>query len=326
MAELLGLSTATVSRALNDSYEISQKTKDKVNALAKELNYEPNPFASSLRQHKSKTIALIIPEISSIFFSQITKGVEAISNHKGYHVIICCSNESYDTEKNIVKHLISGRVDGILLSASANTFSSEHMDRFIERKIPVVLFDRILDRLNVASVTSNDYESSFSATLHLINKGCQKIAFLKLGSSLSNIEKRHKGYLDALNQHKLNSNKSLALELSNDKKENLELIKIFIKTHQPDAIFASVEHLAFSTYDACKELRLRIPTDIKVLAYSNLEIARHLSPPLTTIVQPAYEMGKNAAIILLNQINKKSTDNGNIVISSELVLRESTDF
>ncbi|RRN76730.1 LacI family transcriptional regulator, partial [Pseudoxanthomonas sp. SGD-10] len=215
LAELLGLSAATVSRALNDSYEISQKTKDKVNALAKELNYEPNPFASSLRQHKSKTIALIIPEISSIFFSQVTKGVEAVANHQGYHVIICCSDESHETEKNIVKHLISGRVDGILLSAASDTFGSEHLDRFIERKIPVVLFDRVLSELQVSSVTSNDYESSFSSTEHLIRKGCKKIAFFKLGNSLSNIEKRYKGYKDAMLHHSIEYKQDFTLELSN---------------------------------------------------------------------------------------------------------------
>src|SRR5690606_31138169 len=150
----------------------SAKTKKKVHALAKELNYHPNPFASSLRKHKSKTIALIIPEISNNFFSQIIKGVEMVAKDKGYHVIICGSNENYEKEERIIKHLIGGRVDGILLSASTETGSAGHLQEIMDRNIPLILFDRVLEDLDVKSIVSNDYESSYSATKHLIANGC----------------------------------------------------------------------------------------------------------------------------------------------------------
>lgn len=327
LAMQLGLSVPTVSRALNDSYEISADTKKKVHALAKELNYHPNPFASSLRKHKSKTIALIIPEISNNFFSQIIKGVEIVSKDKGYHVIISGSNENYEKEESIIKHLVGGRVDGILLSASTETGNSKHLQEIIERNIPIILFDRVLEDLLVKSVVSNDYESSFNATQHLINKNCKKIAFLKVGNSLSNIGKRAKGYTDALIQNKNYNAEPLIVEMSNNEQENLNIIASLISKEKPDAIFASVEHLAISVYDVCKSLNIKIPEELKVLAYSNLDIARHLNPSLTTISQPAYEMGKYATELLLAQIEKKQdlTEDNILVIDSELIIRDSTN-
>lgn len=326
LAIKLGLSVATVSRALNDSYEISTKTKKKVHALAKELNYHPNPFASSLRKHKSKTIALIIPEISNNFFSQIIKGVETISKDKGYHVIICGSNEDYKKEESIIKHLIGGRVDGILLSASKETENAEHLKEIIKREIPLILFDRVLEDLSVKSVVSNDYESSYLATQHLINQKCKKIAFLKVGNNLSNIEKRAKGYIDALNNSTEYLCKEIIVEMSNNQNKNYDILSSFISSEKPDAIFASVEHLAISVYDVCKSLKVNIPKDLKILTYSNLDIARHLNPSLTTISQPAYEMGKNAAELLLAQIEKKTSlfEDQTLVIDSELITRDST--
>jgi LacI family transcriptional regulator len=326
LAIKLGLSVATVSRALNDSYEISAKTKKKVHALAKELNYHPNPFASSLRKHKSKTIALIIPEISNNFFSQIIKGVEMVAKDKGYHVIICGSNENYEKEERIIKHLIGGRVDGILLSASTETGSAGHLQEIMDRNIPLILFDRVLEDLDVKSIVSNDYESSYSATKHLIANGCKKIAFLKVGNQLSNIEKRAKGYADALKENLAYTHPEIVMGMSNDEEENLKILSRFITEEEPDAIFAAVEHLAISVYDVCKLLNLKIPQDLKILTYSNLDIARHLNPSLTTISQPAYEMGKSAASLLLAQIENKPefTDEKTLVIDSELIIRDST--
>lgn len=327
LAGKLGLSVPTVSRALNDSYEISADTKKRVHALAKELNYHPNPFASSLRKHKSKTIALIIPEISNNFFSQIIKGVEMVSKDKGYHVIICGSNESSEKEELIIKHLIGGRVDGILFSASSETGNAKHLQEIISREIPIVLFDRVVEGLPVKSVISNDYKSSFTATQHLIESNCRKIAFLKVGNALSNIEKRAKGYINALKESFVYSNKELIVEMSTRQEENFKIISSLITHEKPDSIFASVEHLAISVYDVCKSMGIKIPQDLKILTYSNLDIARHLNPSLTTISQPAYEMGMNAAKILLAQIDKKPIleEEETLVIDSELIIRDSTN-
>lgn len=326
LAKQLNLSVPTVSRALNDSYEISQETKDKVNALAQELNYRPNPFASSLRKNRSKTIALVIPEISSVFFSQITKGVEAVANNKGYHVIICCSDEKIDKETEIIQHLIDGRVDGVLLSTSAETTDGKHLESFVERKIPVVLFDRTIENMPFSSVTSNDYESSYAATVHLIENNCNSIGFLKFGKNLQNIEKRLKGYQQALTDYNLKPNNNLILTLEQDADENIEKIKRFILNKKPDALFASVEHLAMATYDACKQIDLTIPNNLKLLAYSNLNIARHFSPPLTTIVQPAYEIGESSATLLLNLLKNKHLDEiEDLMIDSEISFRASTE-
>src|SRR6476661_3177838 len=185
LAEQLGLSVATISRALHDSYEINVETKKKIKQLAQELNYQPNPFASSLRQHKSKTIALIIPDISNHFFSLVIKGVERIASDKNYHILIYNTHESYLKEQSITKHLISGRVDGVLISPSLETSNLEHLQEIMNRNIPLILFDRVFDDLETIKIVSNDYESSYQATEHLIHSGCKKIVFLLIAQNLS---------------------------------------------------------------------------------------------------------------------------------------------
>lgn len=326
LANQLGLSVATVSRALNDSYEISEETKKKVRKLAKELNYQPNPFASFLKKHKSKTIALIIPDISNNFFSQIIKGVETVSQDLGYHVIICDSHENFDKEKQIIQHLISGRVDGILISSSFETQDDGHLLEIIKRKIPLILFDRVSENLSVSTVVSNDYESSFLATQHLIENNCKKIAFLKVGKNLSITEKRFKGYFDALEKNNIPYDEELVIESSNEESKNINIIHKLITEKKPDAVFATVEHLAISSYDVCKSLNIKIPEELKIISYSNLAVARHLNPSLTTISQPAFEIGIKAAELLIQEINAKIPfdQKEKIIINSSLMVRNST--
>lgn len=325
LADQLGLSVSTVSRALTDSYEINIETKKRVKELAKKLNYQPNPFASFLRKHKSRTIALVIPEISNNFFSLVIKGVETICQERDYYVLIYESHESFAKEFRIMNHLIGGRVDGVLISVSAETKTADHLKELLERKINLVMFDRVIDDLDVAKVSSNDYISSFDATEHLINRGCKRILFLKAGEQLSTMQKRLSGYQDALLKNKINLDEQLIKTFHPFEELELADLTSVITATKPDAIFCSVEHLAIACYDVCRQLNINIPKDIKVITFSNLKVARHLNPSLSTISQPAFEIGKLIAETLINEIEEKNTDAiKEIELNCTLIKRDST--
>jgi LacI family transcriptional regulator len=327
LAKQLNLSKSTVSKALRDSYEISQETKRKVLELAQQLQYIPNPYASSLRRKKSNTIGVVIPEVADSFFSNAIKGIETVAREKGYHVLVYLTYESFEREKAILKDFASGRVDGVLISISSETPDTTHLDGMIGRKIPLVFFDRVLEGMNTVKIVTNDFESSYSATNHLIEKGCRKIIYLSISKHLNINSKRMEGYKKALLDHNLKYSDQNVIECSNDNGRNYILLKKFLsRKNHPDGIIASVEKLTTPVYLACKDLQLSIPKNVKVISFSNLETALILNPPLTTVRQPAFEMGKTAATILFKAIEKKNfqlTDE-NIVISSQLIEKEST--
>jgi LacI family transcriptional regulator len=327
LARKLNISTSTVSKALRDSHEISEATKKKVRAKAKELNYQVNPFASGLRKQKSKTIAVIIPEVVNEFFGPAINGIESVAQAKGYHVLIYLTHEDMKKEISITGLLQNGRVDGILISVSAQTRNISHLEEVKQKEIPLVFFDRVIDSLPVPKVITDDYESGFKATNHLIQGGCRRIAFLALPRTLSISSKRMNGYLDALKKNNLPVDSNLIITLNHDSSANKETIRKLLKRkNRPDGIFASIELFAINTYEVCEELKLNIPIDVKVICFSNLKTASLLNPSMTTISQPAYEMGKEAASILFKMIEKKGHNFllERTVINSTLVPRNST--
>jgi LacI family transcriptional regulator len=326
LAQRLNLSIATVSKALRDSYDISKETKEKVVALARELNYQPNPHASSLRKHKSKTIAVIIPEIANNYFTLAINGIESVAQEKGYHVLIYLTHEDYKKEIAFTKELHNGRVDGVLISVSGSTIDNTHLQELKQKNLPIVFFDRVLEDFDTVKVTTDDYESSYLATKHLIEQGCKKISHFAFARSLSIGNKRLQGYLQALADHDLPADESLVVECTNNDEEDLSLIRALFNRHQPDGIFAAVERYAMAGYAVCRELKLNIPEQVKVISFSNLPIASFLCPSLSTITQPAFDIGKEAAFRLLNSLDKKHAllKNEDIVFRSVLVEREST--
>ena len=327
IAEELHLSFSTVSKALRDSHEISESTKKLVHAKAKELNYQVNPFASSLRKQKSKTIAVIIPEVVNDFFGPVINGIESIAQEKGYHVLIYLTHEDMKKEVAITKILQSGRVDGVLISISEQTSDAIHLEELKEKEIPLVFFDRVVEHIDAPKVTTDDYNSGCNATEHLIENGCRQIGFLSISQSLSISKKRINGYMDALKKHNINLDNSLVVNCNGNDKENKELIRQLLKKKKrPDGIFASVEKLAIDTYEVCEELNLRIPEDVKIICFSNLKTAGLLNPSMTTITQPAYEIGREAAAILFKLVEKKGHHFllEKTVIDSRLIERNST--
>jgi LacI family transcriptional regulator len=326
LAKQLQLSPGSVSKALKDSYEISAQTKKRVYKLAQKLNYVPNLYASSLRKKKSKTIAVVLPEVDDSFFSLAIKGIEAEAQNEGYHVLIYLTHESVAKEKAIFEEFKSGRVDGVIISISRETRTSGHFLDLQKTGIPIVFFDRVFEDIDTAKVITNDYESGYKAAQHLIEKGCKRLTFLSISKYLSIINNRMKGYKKALTDHNMTIG-SNTLFCTNDHIKDLQALKeLMNKKKHPDGIIASVEGLIIMIYEVCHQLHLSIPGDVKIIGFSNLPSAVVLNPALTTITQPAYEMGKVAASLLLKALEKNTfkLNKENIILSSTLNIREST--
>ena len=327
LARQLKLSVSTVSKALHDSYEISEETKQRVLEMAARLNYVPNPYASSLRGRKSKNIAIVIPEVADSFFSLAINGIESVAKEKGYHVLICLTHESFENEKTILKEFQGGRVDGVLMSVSMETAQTDHINDLISNGVPLVFFDRVCENVETAKITTDDFESGYKATEHLIQQGCTRIAFLGVSKKLSISNKREEGYLKALNDYNIPVSSEYIIMCSNEASENYpEIKKLLQQKNKPDGLVASVEKLTTPFYLACAELQLKIPNDVKLVCFSNLATAVILDPPLTTITQPAFEMGKTAATLLFKALEKTNFDlkRESLEISSALVVRSST--
>src|SRR5882757_3473002 len=203
LARELQLSTATVSKALTNSHEISEKTRQRVLDLARELNYTPNPYASGLRNKKSKTVAVILPEVADSFFAQVIDGIESVAQEKGYHILIRLTHESFQKEQSVLKDLRGGRADGILISVSSETRDSSPITELQEKGIPLVFFDRICEDIETAKVVTDDFESAYQATKHLLQRGCRRVALLYISPDLSISHQRMEGYKKALADHPL---------------------------------------------------------------------------------------------------------------------------
>jgi LacI family transcriptional regulator len=327
LSKELNLSVSTVSRALRDDWEISAKTKERVQALAKELNYTPNPYASSLRLQSSQTIAVVIPEIANNFFTLVINGIESVAREKNYHVLIYLTHEDYERELSIIKYFQNGRTDGILMSVSVGTTDYTHLEDIHKDGMPIVFFDRICTEIETTKIITDDLDSSFKATEHLIKNGCRNIACLTMTEHLSIESNRIAGYFRALTKYDIPVNPDWIIECSNDDIEGKHRIRALLSSeNKPFGIFATVEKLAIHTYDVCKELTINIPQDLKVIAFSNLTTADLLNPSLSTVTQPAFDIGQKAANVLFKHLEKKrfAIPNESITLKSELFVRHST--
>ena len=323
IAEDLNLAVSTVSKALRDSHEISAETKARVFEYAARMDYAPNPYASSLKRRTSGNIAVVVPEVSDTFFSEAINGIEEVAQQKGYHVMIYLTHENVQQEQSIIHNLRNGRVDGILISVAGSEKKADHFEGL---KIPLVFFDRVREDITAARIVTNDYESGYNAVNHLISRGCKRIAFLSTFGELDIIRNRQEGYTQALVDHGMDEKYCRVVRCSNDNAESLEIIKQLFENEKPDSIIGSVEKVTLQAYSVCHALRISIPGDVKIIGFSHLQIASLLKPSLTTITQPAYEMGKAAATVLFKTLGKKKLEGANeqIEIPSVLIERDST--
>ena len=327
IAEKLGISKGTVSKALQDSHEISITTKNKVLEAASELHYKPNHFASGLKSRKSKAVAVIVPEIVDSFFSLAIKGIETVTQKKGYHINIYITNDQVDKEKEIFKLLSDGRVDGVLISICRDATCSEHIKDLMDTGIPLVFFDRAADDIETGKVVTDDFKSGYNAARHLTEQGCKKVCFFSISENLSILRKRVEGFKQALSEDGIADACNNVYLISTEENKCLETITSLLSDHnlRPDGIVISVELLTIPIYMACKALHISIPEELKVICFSNLQYASLLSPPLTTITQPAFEIGEQAASLICSGIaNNRSLKNEKIICPSRLDVRSSS--
>ncbi|MEY3152512.1 MAG: hypothetical protein RLZZ333_1109 [Bacteroidota bacterium] len=327
LAKELGLSVSTVSKALGDSYEISASTKKRVLELAKHYNYKPNPFASNLRKKKSKQIAVIIPDVVNNFFALAVDGIESVTMNKNYDTFIYLTHENLEREKAVLDHLESGLTSGLIISVCTGREGYGHFQQFYENtKLPIVFFDRVPDLLQFPKVITNNYESTFESTTRLVKSGVKKPVFLTTEEPLYTSIERRRGFQAALVSQHIPFSDDMIIECSDDMDKNYLVIKRLLSSRKrPDGIFASIEKYAITTYQVCKDLKINIPREVKIIGMTNLRTAALLNPSLSTLSQPAFEMGREAASLLIKMIEKKSYAAANdiIVLNNELTMRES---
>ncbi|HEY9047743.1 MAG TPA: LacI family DNA-binding transcriptional regulator [Ohtaekwangia sp.] len=323
IAKDLHLAVSTVSKALSDSHEISAETKARVFEYAARLDYIPNPYASSLKKGKSKNIAVVLPEVADSFFSVAINGIESVAQEKGYHTMVYLTHEDIKREQSIIRECRNGRVDGVLISVVGGNAQHEHLRDLYTSEVPLVFFDRVCEAIETARVVTNDYESGYIAAKHLIEQGCKRIAFLAMRGDLAITHHRQDGYEQALRDKGLDVR---VIYCSDKEEENLALLRdILQQPDRPDGIIGSIEKVTMQVYTVCHALHIAIPQEVKIIGFSHLQIAALLNPSLTTVTQPAFEMGKAAATLLFKALEKKQdVKHEQIVIPSVLVPRAST--
>ncbi len=331
IARELGISPSTVSRALKDHPDISVATKKAVNELADKLNYQPNTVALNLRQRKTNTIGVIIPEIVHFFFSTVISGIEDVAYEAGYNVILAQSNESVEREKSDIKALFNSRVDGLLLSISRETTNFDHIESIISKGLPIVFYDRMYTNPNTSKVIVDDYVGAKEAVLHLIQQGFKRIAHLEAAPGLQIAVDRKRGYVDALKENNMPVKENMIIECPNGSLEDGKKAtkKLLALPAPPDAIFANNDLLAMGAMLSIKEKGLKIPENVALMGFSNWFFSQLLDPPLSSVDQPGFEMGQEAARLLIRQIEMKDKDQFEIqpetkILKTRLIIRESS--
>ena len=326
IAKKLGVSVSTVSRALKDSPELHPDTKKRVVEMAKSMNYQYNLLAQSLRISRSKVLGVIVPELTSHFFSSNISGIQDTAYKRGYNIMICQSNESYEQEKANIRTLVSSQVDGLLISLSRETKSYDHLQDLYDREIPFIMFDRVTEEIPVSKVTVDDAHGAYLAVQHLLEQGCRKIAYFSGPGDLYISKKRKEGYLEALKEYgiPIEESRIYITDLTPEMNRQITL-DMLERDDRPDAIFAMIDPLAVDVMMVLKEKGIKIPEDIALAGFTNNPTSAVVEPSLTTVSQPGYEMGEIAANHLLDQLDEVvSDDPQSFVLLTTLVVRESS--
>ena len=325
IAQKLKIAPSTVSRALNDHPDIKQETKVLVRKVAEELRYQPNPIAKSLKSNKTTTIGVLVPEIKHDFFASAISGIEEVAYQSGYTIILCQSGESVDREIVNTNVLIQHRVAGVIASVSQTTTDGSHFHDIIKRKIPLVFFDRVIDDPMISSVMIDDYRSAYDAVTYLVSKGYKKIAHLSGPKDLGICIKRRNGYVDALRDSQIAVPDNFIFYGGlHEQNGYTAMDELIARNTLPDAVFAVNDPVAIGAFQRIKEAGYKIPHDIAIMGFSNNKITTLVDPPLTTVDQPSFEMGKRAAQILLQQIEKDHIQPQHVILDAKLVIRGST--
>lgn len=305
IAKELGVSISTVSRALSNNPLVKQETKEAIQKLAKEMNYHPNFTALSLRQRKTRTIGLLIPQVVHEFFAQVIRGIEDVAYSQGYNVVISSSNESFDRELRNSEELLNGRIDGLLACITKETETFDHFQEYINRQVPLVFFDCVTDAINTDKVVIDDRDAGFKATEHLIQQGCKKLGFVGGPKSLNTNHERLLGFLDAINHYNYKVHDEFILHGTSGRfDEGVVLSRsLFSGENKPDGVFATTDMLGIGVIKNARKVGLSVPDELAVIGFSNWEIGEIFEPSLSTIDQKGYDIGKIATSRLLERID-----------------------
>jgi len=332
IAKALGVSKSTVSRALLGHTNVNDETRKAVLHMSAQLDYQRNTLALGLARKKTSVVGIIVPELQSNFFPSVISGIEEFLRKNKYRSIICQSGESYEHEVESVAQLLSYQVDGILASHTYETRNFDHFRQVQRKGVPLVMFNRVTDQLNVPKVVVDDYEAAFAMVDFLIQSGRRRIAHLAGPDALINSRLRLKGYLDALEKNGVEPDQRLILSYD----LSIEKVKIYVKhflelESPPDAIFCINDPTALAAMLVIKQKNLRIPEDIALAGFSNDFSSDLVTPTLSTVAQPTSEIGREAARLLLEEMAASSNDSQwqeypkeTMVLKTRLLLREST--
>ncbi|MEM9867702.1 MAG: LacI family DNA-binding transcriptional regulator [Bacteroidota bacterium] len=327
LANDLGLSISTVSRALNDHPDISAGTKKRVKKLAEKYNYVPNVLASGFRSHRSHILGVIVPNISHFFTTTILKGVLEEAERLGYRVIISESKNDQQKQTEMLTTMIHFGVDGILLALARKTRSVDAILKILAR-IPLVMFDKVSDKIPCTQVVINEEEAAYHAVEHLINTGKRRIAIIKETERSFNSEKRYEGYLRALREYKIPIDEKIVLsteDISMTKGKMMANVLLSLKK-RPDAIFAITDSAAIGVIKALNKFRVEIPKEIAVVGFSNSVSSTIISPALSTVDQPGNKIGRTAVKYLIDEVEDPKEDliTKTVEIKTHLIVRDSS--
>jgi LacI family transcriptional regulator len=327
IARKLNITASTVSRALNDHPRISEATKKAVQKTAQKLNYQPNHIAAALRSGKSNILGIIVPTIDRSFFASIVRGIEEIANASRYNVMICQTYDNYEKEVATVEALLNARVDGIMASHAKETKDFDHFLKVREKGIPVILFDRANDDLEVSQVVVDDFLGAYKATEHLIQQGCKRIAHFTNTLKITIYKERLRGYKEALLAHGLKYDESMIVE-SNLQLEDgrTGMLKLLSLNPYPDAVFSASASSAMGALQVLKEKNVRVPQDVALVAFTNESFTSFSDPAISAVEQHSVRMGNAAAEIFLEEIadDQKKFIPQKIVLKPELIIRQSS--
>lgn len=327
IAKKLDITASTVSRALHDNPRISKATKKAVLKAAVKLHYQPNHIAAALRNGKSNVIGIIVPTADRSFFSSVVRGIEEIANAANYNVMICQTYDRYIKEVATVEAMLNARVDGIIASIAKETENFDHFRKLKEKGIPLVLFDRANDELEVSNVIIDDYLGAYKAVEHLIQQGCRRIAHFTSFKNVSIYRERYRGYREALETHKIPFDETLVIESQlqlEDGRNSMEQLLLVDKP--PDGLFSSSDYSAMGALQILKERGIMAPKQVAIVGFSNEPFTSFSEPTITTVDQHSMRMGNAAAEIFLEQIlaGNKVFIPKKTVLKPELIIRRSS--
>ena len=324
IARELGISMVTVSRAIRDTHDVSKATRERVLAKARELNYQINYNARGLKGQKTNNIGVVIPHINSYYFSTVFTGIQRAAYEAGYNVVLFVTGDSFERELTILNSISLSSIDGLLVCTTGED-PIEPFKNIIEMGKPVVFFDNIIDALPTSKVTQNNYDGAFMATEHLIKKGYKKIAHLNANSNNIFTKNRLNGYLDALKKHDLPVHKDWIIYSDFSRQSGEEDIKnLWGKSLKPDAIFALNDRKAVGAIMELKRRKIKIGKDLGIIGFTNDPISSIISPTLSTIEEPAMEIGETSCSLLIKHIRKSNFIPEKIILDCKLIEREST--